>query len=122
MLSVSFVFVFHVSPPAVRVGLGWGTQPIDETLGLGKRCTEGFGVCFLCAVLGDIQHNYLHKRSAVMERDGVVKVPREIMPDFVLSLVGCRTVCCHLWDAGLCVVTCARAVSKSCRRPILGHK
>ena len=37
------------------------------------------------------------------------------MPDCVLSLVGCRTVCCHLWDAGLCchlwdaglcVVTC----------------
>ena len=24
----------------------------------------------------------------------------------MLSLVGCRTVCCHLWDAGLCVVTC----------------
>ncbi len=53
---------------------------------------------------------YLHKMSAVMEHDGVdesvVKVPREIMAGCVLSLVGCRTVCCHLWDAGLCVVTC----------------
>ena len=42
------------------------------------------------------QPAYLHKRSAVTERDGVdesvVKVPREIMPDCVLSLVGCRTV------------------------------
>ena len=56
------------------------------------------------------QPAYLHKRSAVTERDGVdesvVKVTREIMPDCVLSLVGCRTVCCHLWDAGLCVVPC----------------
>ena len=43
--SVSFVFVFHVSPPAVKLGSGRGSQPIDETLGLGKRCTESFGVC-----------------------------------------------------------------------------
>ena len=45
-----------------------------------------------------------------MERDrvdeSVVKVPREIMAGCVLSLVGWRTVCCHLWDGGLCVVTC----------------
>ena len=38
-----------------------------------------------------------------MERDGVdesvVKVPREIMPDSVLSLVGCRTVCSHLCES-----------------------
>ena len=37
------------------------------------------------------QPAYLHKRSAVMERDSVdesvVKVPREIMPDCVLLLV-----------------------------------
>ena len=58
------------------------------------------------------QPAYLHKRSAVMERDCVdestVKVPREIMPDCVLSpvgcrtvlsLVGCRTVCCHLCES-----------------------
>ena len=46
---------------------------------------------------------YLYKRSAVMERDcvdeSIVKVPREIMPDCVLSLVGCRTVCCHLCES-----------------------
>ena len=38
-----------------------------------------------------------------MERDGVdesvVKVPREIMPDCVLSLVGCWTVCSHLCES-----------------------
>ena len=62
VLSVSFVFVFHVSPPAVRVGLGWGSQPIDETLGLGKRCTESFGVCLRCAILGDIQHIFRKSR------------------------------------------------------------
>ena len=30
VLSVSFVFVFHVSPPAVRVGSGRGSQPIKK--------------------------------------------------------------------------------------------
>ena len=49
------------------------------------------------------QPAYLHKRSAVMERDGVdesvVKVTSEIMPDCVLSLVGCRAVCCHLCES-----------------------
>ena len=46
---------------------------------------------------------YLQKKSAVMERDhvdeSVVEVLREIMPDCVLSLVGCRTVCSHLCES-----------------------
>ena len=45
-----------LSPPAVKVGSGQGSQPIDETLGLGKRCRESFGVCLRCAILGDLQH------------------------------------------------------------------
>ena len=42
---------------------------------------------------------YLQKKSAVMERDGVGGSAKGN-------------------NAGLCVVTCARAVSKSCWRPI----
>ena len=64
MLSVSFISVFHVSPPAVKVGLEWGSQPIDETLGLGKRCTESFGVYLRCAVLGDNQ--YIFRKSQLL--------------------------------------------------------
>ena len=109
--------MFHVSPPAVKLVSGRGSQPIDETLGLGKRCTKGFGVCLRCAILRDSQHistkgRLLRNVTVLME---CCESDKGIMPDCVvtcgmqdcvLSLVGCRTVCCHLWDAGLCVVTC----------------
>ena len=90
MLSVSFVFVFHVSPPPVRVGLGWGSQPIDETLGLEKKMYRKFWSML------EMRNSWVHpadlqKKLTVMECDGVdesvVEVLREIMPDFVLSLV-----------------------------------
>ena len=87
MLSVSFVFVFHVSPPAVRVGLGRGSQPIDETLGLGRRCTESLGVCLRCAILGDIQHIFRKKSAVMAERDGVDESVVEVLRDCVLLLV-----------------------------------
>ena len=46
---------------------------------------------------------YLQKRSAVTERDGADESVVEVLKEN---------------NAGLCVVTCARAVSKSCRCPI----
>ena len=61
------VFVFHVSPPAVRVGSGRGSQPINETLGLGKRCTESFGVCLRYAILGDIKHIFTKEKVSCYE-------------------------------------------------------
>ena len=72
------------------------------------------------------QPAYLHKRSAVMERDCVdestVKVPREIMPDCVLSpvgcrtvlsLVGCRTVCCHLCESCIQILSASHILDIS---------